>query len=137
MDRESRENSHSREKRIKYKKIDKFEKLIFVSFFCLGGAVPFVPTFENDNLSRVYTATVVQKMMNNELTLFGKNVLRGSWKYRLLDFLPVDASGGHVKVIIEGMPKEGGFPVQANRVRRLAIPTDHDVSRAVESDPEC
>lgn len=33
MDRESRENSHSREKRIKYKKIDKFEKLTKVSFF--------------------------------------------------------------------------------------------------------
>ena len=33
MDRESRENSHSREKRVKYKKIDKFEKLTKVSFF--------------------------------------------------------------------------------------------------------
>ena len=39
------------------------------------GAVPFMPTFENDDLPGVYTAAVVQKMMNNELTLLGKNIL--------------------------------------------------------------
>jgi len=39
------------------------------------GAVPFMPTFENDDLPGVYTAAVVQKMMNDEFTLLGKNVL--------------------------------------------------------------
>ena len=56
------------------------------------GAVPFMPTFENDDLPGVYTAAVVQKMMNNELTLLGKKVL-DCWcrKYWLPYFLPVDA----------------------------------------------
>ena len=31
-------------------------------------------------------------------------------------------AGANVKAIIEAMPHEGGFPVQANRVRRLGIP---------------
>jgi Fe-S-cluster-containing hydrogenase component 2 len=31
-------------------------------------------------------------------------------------------AGAHVKAIVEAMPREGGFPVQANRVRRLGIP---------------
>jgi glycine/D-amino acid oxidase-like deaminating enzyme/Fe-S-cluster-containing hydrogenase component 2 len=31
-------------------------------------------------------------------------------------------AGAKVKAIIEAMPREGGFPVQANRVRRLGIP---------------
>ncbi len=35
------------------------------------GAVPFMPTFENDDLPGVYTAAVVQKMMNSEFTLLG------------------------------------------------------------------
>jgi len=39
------------------------------------GAVPFMPTFENDDLPGVFTAAVVQKMMNNEFTLLGKNIL--------------------------------------------------------------
>ncbi|MCK9168716.1 MAG: FAD-dependent oxidoreductase, partial [Bacteroidales bacterium] len=39
------------------------------------GAVPFMPTFENDDLPGVYTAAVVQKMMNTEFTLLGKNIL--------------------------------------------------------------
>ena len=36
------------------------------------GAVPFMPSFENDDLPGVYTAAVVQKMMNVEHTLLGK-----------------------------------------------------------------
>lgn len=36
------------------------------------GAVPFMPTFENDDVPGVYTAAVVQKMMNAEFTLLGK-----------------------------------------------------------------
>ena len=39
------------------------------------GAVPFMPTFENDDVPGVYTAAVVQKMMNAEFTLLGKNIL--------------------------------------------------------------
>jgi len=40
------------------------------------GAVPFMPTFKNDDLPGVYTAAVVQKMMNAEFTLLGKMFLQ-------------------------------------------------------------
>jgi len=45
------------------------------SLIVATGAVPFMPAFENDDLPGVYTAAVVQKMMNQEFTLLGKNIL--------------------------------------------------------------
>lgn len=98
------------------------------------GAVPFMPAFENDDLPGVYTAAVVQKMMNNELTLLGKNVLTiGAGNIGYLTSYQLMQAGAHVKAIVEGLPKEGGFPVQANRVRRLAIPilTSHMLLKAI------
>ncbi len=87
------------------------------------GAVPFMPTFENDDLPGVYTAAVVQKMMNNEFTLLGKNVLTvGAGNIGYLTSYQLMQAGARVKAIIEAQPNEGGFPVQANRVRRLGIP---------------
>ncbi|MDR0983275.1 MAG: FAD-dependent oxidoreductase [Culturomica sp.] len=87
------------------------------------GAVPFMPPFCNDDLPGVYTAAVVQKMMNSELTLLGKNVLTvGAGNIGYLTSYQLMQAGANVKAIIEGMPREGGFPVQANRIRRLAIP---------------
>jgi NADPH-dependent 2,4-dienoyl-CoA reductase/sulfur reductase-like enzyme/ferredoxin len=44
-------------------------------FVVAAGAVPFLPSFHNDDLPGVYTAAVIQKMMNIELTLLGKNIL--------------------------------------------------------------
>ncbi len=88
-----------------------------------SGAVPFMPTFENDDLPGVYTAAVVQKMMNNELTLLGKNILTvGAGNIGYLTSYQLMQAGASVKAILEAQPKEGGFPVQANRVRRLGIP---------------
>lgn len=98
------------------------------------GAVPFMPAFENDDLPGVYTAAVVQKMMNNELTLLGKNVLTvGAGNIGYLTSYQLMQAGANVQAIIEGMPCEGGFPVQANRVRRLAIPimTSHVLIKAI------
>ncbi len=98
------------------------------------GAVPFMPAFENDDLPGVYTAAVVQKMMNNELTLLGKNVLTvGAGNIGYLTSYQLMQAGANVKAIIEAMPREGGFPVQANRVRRLAIPimTSHILLKAI------
>ena len=87
------------------------------------GAVPFMPAFENDDLPGVYTAAVVQKMMNMEFTLLGKNVLTvGAGNIGYLTSYQLMQAGARVKAIIEAMPREGGFPVQANRVRRLGIP---------------
>ncbi|MDY0199773.1 MAG: FAD-dependent oxidoreductase [Tenuifilaceae bacterium] len=87
------------------------------------GAVPFMPTFENDDVPGVYTAAVVQKMMNQEFTLLGKNVLTvGAGNIGYLTSYQLMQAGANVKAIIEAMPNEGGFPVQANRVRRLGIP---------------
>ncbi|RLD66809.1 MAG: ferredoxin, partial [Bacteroidetes bacterium] len=87
------------------------------------GAVPFMPTFENDDLPGVYTAAVVQKMMNMEFTLLGKNILTvGAGNIGYLTSYQLIQAGANVKAIIEAQDHEGGFPVQANRVRRLGIP---------------
>ncbi len=87
------------------------------------GAVPFMPAFGNDDLPGVYTAAVVQKMMNQEFTLLGRNVLTvGAGNIGYLTSYQLMQAGARVKAIIEAMPHEGGFPVQANRVRRLGIP---------------
>lgn len=87
------------------------------------GAIPFMPNFENDDLPGVYTAAVVQKMMNNEFTLLGKNVLTvGAGNIGYLTSYQLMQAGANVKAIIEAQPNEGGFPVQANRIRRLGIP---------------
>ncbi len=87
------------------------------------GAVPFMPAFENDDVPGVYTAAVVQKMMNSEFTLLGKKVLTvGAGNIGYLTSYQLMQAGAEVTAIVEAMPHEGGFPVQANRVRRLGIP---------------
>lgn len=87
------------------------------------GAVPFMPAFENDDLPGVYTAAVIQKMMNTEFTLLGKNILTvGAGNIGYLTSYQLMQAGANVKAILEAQPFEGGFPVQANRVRRLGIP---------------
>lgn len=101
------------------------------------GAVPFMPSFANDDLPGVYTAAVVQKMMNNEFTLLGKNVLTvGAGNIGYLTSYQLMQAGAHVKAIIEAMPREGGFPVQANRVRRLGIPVmlSHMLIKAIPNE---
>jgi glycine/D-amino acid oxidase-like deaminating enzyme/NADPH-dependent 2,4-dienoyl-CoA reductase/sulfur reductase-like enzyme/Fe-S-cluster-containing hydrogenase component 2/bacterioferritin-associated ferredoxin len=101
------------------------------------GAVPFMPAFENDDLPGVFTAAVVQKMMNNELTLLGKNILTvGAGNIGYLTSYQLMQAGARVKAILEAMPKEGGFPVQANRVRRLGIPilTSHILIKAIPNE---
>ncbi len=88
-----------------------------------SGAIPYMPPFENDDLPGVYTAAVVQKMMNTQFTLLGKNVLTvGAGNIGYLTSYQLMQAGARVKAIIEAMPREGGFPVQANRVRRLGVP---------------
>jgi len=98
------------------------------------GAVPFMPAFGNDDLPGVYTAAVIQKMMNQEFTLLGKNILTvGAGNIGYLTSYQLMQAGAKVKAIIEAMPHEGGFPVQANRVRRLGIPVilSHTLVRAI------
>ena len=98
------------------------------------GAISFMPAFENDDIPGVYTAAVVQKMMNNEFTLLGKNVLTiGAGNIGYLTSYQLTQAGANVKAIIEAQPFEGGFPVQANRVRRLGIPvlTSHILLKAI------
>ena len=98
------------------------------------GAVPFMPTFENDDVPGVYTAAVFQKMMNQEHTLLGKKVLTvGAGNIGYLTSYQGMQAGATIKAIIEGMDHEGGFPVQANRVRRLGIPimTSHVLLKAI------
>ncbi|MCR5445478.1 MAG: FAD-dependent oxidoreductase [Bacteroidales bacterium] len=98
------------------------------------GAVPFMPAFENDDLPGVYTAAVFQKMMNQEHTLLGKRVLTvGAGNIGYLTSYQAVQAGATIKAIIEAMPREGGFPVQANRVRRLGIPimTGYTLVRAI------
>ena len=101
------------------------------------GAVPFMPAFENDDVPGVYTAAVMQKMMNNEFTLLGKNVLTvGAGNIGYLTSYQLTQAGANVKAIVEAQPFEGGFPVQANRVRRLGIPilTSHILLKAIPNE---
>jgi glycine/D-amino acid oxidase-like deaminating enzyme/Fe-S-cluster-containing hydrogenase component 2/bacterioferritin-associated ferredoxin len=101
------------------------------------GAVPFMPPFENDDVPGVYTAAVVQKMMNIERTLLGKNVLTvGAGNIGYLTSYQLTQAGANVKAIVEAQPAEGGFPVQANRVRRLGIPiiTNHLLLKAIPNE---
>ena len=101
------------------------------------GAVPYMPAFENDDLPGVYTAAVVQKMMNQEFTLLGKNVLTvGAGNIGYLTSYQLMQAGAKVKGILEAQPREGGFPVQANRVRRLGIPiiTSHILLKAIPNE---
>ena len=101
------------------------------------GAVPFMPVFENDDVPGVYTAAVFQKMMNQEHTLLGKKVLTvGAGNIGYLTSYQAMQAGASIKAIIEGMDHEGGFPVQANRVRRLGIPimTSHVLVRAIPNE---
>ena len=87
------------------------------------GAVPYMPPFENDDVPGVYTAAVIQKMMNQEFTLLGKNVLTvGAGNIGYLTSYQLLQAGAKVKAIIEAQPTEGGFPVQANRIKRYGIP---------------
>jgi glycine/D-amino acid oxidase-like deaminating enzyme/Fe-S-cluster-containing hydrogenase component 2/thioredoxin reductase/bacterioferritin-associated ferredoxin len=102
-----------------------------------AGAVPFMPAFENDDLPGVYTAAVVQKMMNVEHTLLGKNVLTiGAGNIGYLVSYQLMQAGANVKAIIEAQSREGGFPVQANRVRRLGIPVmlSHILIKAIPNE---
>jgi len=101
------------------------------------GAVPFMPAFKNDDVPGVYTAAVVQRMMNTQFTLLGKNILTvGAGNIGYLTSYQAMQAGAHVKAIIEGMDHEGGFPVQANRVRRLGIPimTSHILLEAIPNE---
>src|SRR5574344_781396 len=98
------------------------------------GALPFMPAFKNDDMPGVFTAAVVQRMMNKEFTLLGKNILTvGAGNIGYLTSYQAMQAGANVKAIIEAMPNEGGFPVQANRVRRLGIPimTSHVLLEAI------
>ena len=106
-------------------------------FVVATGAVPFLPTFHNDDLPGVYTAAVIQKMMNTELTLLGRNVLTvGAGNIGYLTSYQLTQAGARVKAIIEALPEEGGFPVQANRVRRLGIPVmlSHMILEAIPNE---
>ena len=101
------------------------------------GAVPFTPCFENDDVPGVYTAAVFQKMMNQEHTLLGKNILTvGAGNIGYLTSYQGMQAGANIKAIIEAQPFEGGFPVQANRVRRLGIPvmTSHILLKAIPNE---
>lgn len=103
-------------------------------FVVATGAVPFLPTFHNDDLPGVFTAAVIQKMMNTELTLLGRNILTvGAGNIGYLTSYQLTQAGAKVKAILEAMPHEGGFPVQANRVRRLGIPVllNHMILEAI------
>ena len=116
------------------------EEIFFVDsefMIVATGAVPFMPTFENDDLPGVFTAAVVQKMMNTEFTLLGKNILTvGAGNIGYLTSYQFMQAGARVRAIVEAMPSEGGFPVQANRVRRLGIPilTSHILLKAIPNE---
>jgi len=71
------------------------------------GAVPFMHPFENDDLPGVFTAAVIQKMMNTEFTLLGKNILTiGAGNIGYLTSYQLTQAGANVKAIIEAQDHE-------------------------------
>ena len=75
--------------------------------------------------------------MNKEFTLLGKNILTvGAGNIGYLTSYQAMQAGAKVKAIIEAMPHEGGFPVQANRLRRLGVPimTSYTLVEAVPNE---
>lgn len=126
-------------KRVAVKNL-KTDTISYIDAECLvvaTGSVPFMPAFENDDLPGVYTAAVVQKMMNVEHTLLGKRILSiGAGNIGYLTSYQAMQAGAEVVAIVEGMDREGGFPVQANRVRRLGIPiiTSHTLVKAIPNE---
>ncbi len=126
-------------KRLSVKNI-KTDEIYFVDadqLVIATGAIPFMPPFENDDVPGVYTAAVIQKMMNIEETLLGKNILTvGAGNIGYLTSYQLTQAGANVKAIVEALPREGGFPVQASRVRRLGIPiiTSHMLLKAIPND---
>ena len=127
------------EKRLAVKNIRTMEVFYIDADYLLiaTGAVPFMPAFENDDIPGVYTAAVVQKMMNQEFTLLGKNVLTvGAGNIGYLTSYQLMQAGANVKAIIEARSHEGGFPVQANRVRRLGLPiiNSHILLKAIPNE---
>lgn len=108
---------------IKNTKTEEIYYVISEHLIVATGAIPFMPTFENDDVPGVYTAAVIQKMMNTELTLLGKRILTvGAGNIGYLTSYQLMQAGAKVIGILEAQSHEGGFPVQANRVRRLGIP---------------
>jgi len=102
------------------------EEIFFVDADFLvvaAGAVPFLPPFRNDDMPGVYTAAVVQKLMNTQNTLLGRSILTvGAGNIGYLTSYQLLQAGARVRAIIEAGDTAGGFPVQANRVRRAGIP---------------
>jgi Uncharacterized NAD(FAD)-dependent dehydrogenases len=127
------------EKRLAVKNIETGEVFYVVAdqLVIATGAVPFMPPFKNDDVPGVYTAAVVQKMMNRELTLLGKKILTiGAGNIGYLTSYQAMQAGATIKAIIEAAPNEGGFPVQANRLKRLGIPiiTSHLLLEAIPNE---
>jgi len=61
----------------------------------------------------------------NPISIYKTNVLTiGAGNIGYLTSYQLMQAGAKVKAILEAMPFEGGFPVQANRVRRLGIPIE-------------
>ena len=88
------------------------------------GAVPFMPAFKNDDVPGVYTAAVVQRMMNTQFTLLGKNILTvGAGNIGYLTSYQAMQAGANVRMIIEGMPREGGFRLP--RAGQQGAPSRH------------
>ena len=76
-------------------------------------------------------------MMNVEHTLLGKRILSiGAGNIGYLTSYQATQAGAKVVAVVEAMDHEGGFPVQANRVRRLGIPiyTSHTLLRAIPNE---
>ncbi len=70
------------------------------------GAMPFMPAFGNDDLPGVYTAAVIQKMMNREFTLLGKNILTvGAGNIGYLTSYQLMQAGARVQAIIEAQAR--------------------------------
>lgn len=89
--------------------------------------------FENNDLPGVYGAGAAQTLMNVYGVKPGDNLLVvGAGNVGLIVTYQLLQAGVNVKMIVEAMPRIGGYFVHAAKIRRMGVPilTGHSIKRA-------
>ncbi len=101
------------------------------------GAQEIMLPFPNNDLPGVYGAGGVQTLMNVYGVRPGNDALIvGAGNVGLIVGYQLVQAGVNVKMVVEAMPKIGGYLVHASKLRRLGVPilTRHSISAAKGKD---
>jgi sarcosine oxidase subunit alpha len=108
-------------------------KRIIVATGASENMLPFV----NNDLPGVYGAGAVQTLMNLYGVVPGNNILMiGAGNIGLIVSYQLLQAGIKVEVIVEALPKIGGYLVHASKIRRLGVPiyTSHTLKEVYGTD---